>query len=336
MPYYNGVFELKKTIAPLLAALLVILVVSVVSFADYGDFGANNDFGGGYDDGGGYDYGGYDYGGKSDDGYSKSRSRSSRDSDDDDGDYGSSEEVGWLPTVIVVGLLVALIVWGTHDGKSKNRVRKGGGKSSKRGYVNVGDRSTPQSALRPMTEYRSVDPDFDSAALTEMISNLYVRMQNAWTDGDISALRPYFTDALFTQFERQLAQKTAQGLVNHIDRISVQNVTLRGFRQESGADHIIVKVETRIVDYTVEKATGKIVSGSNTAERFMTYEWDMSRTTGFTTLKKDGVGRISCPNCGAPLDINVSARCEYCGGVITSGDHDWAIAKITAISQKTL
>ena len=317
---------MKKLIALFVALILVLSVISVMSFADFGDFGGDADFGDG-------DYGGWDDDDDDDDDYGGVRSY-----DDDDFDPGESESVGWLPAIIVIGLLVLLIVWGSHDGKSHRggRSAKSGGKSTKPGYVNVGNRETPQTQLRPMAEYRSLDPDFDAAALSELISNLYVRMQNCWTGGDISTLRPYFTDALFTQFERQLNQKTAQGLVNHVDRISVQNVTLRGFCQENNTDHIIVKLETRIVDYTVEKSTGKIVSGSNTAEKFMTYEWDMSRTTGYTTLKKDGVGKIFCPNCGAPLDVNVSARCEYCGGVITSSNHDWAIAKITGVSQKTL
>ena len=294
---------MKKVIAILCALFLVFTVVSVVSFADFGDFGGDADFG---DGGGGYDGGDWD-----DDGYSSSGVLSS----------GSPFEV-----VVVIIAVIAFIIYAAVKSK-------GGNKS---GYINVGNRETPQDQLRPMAEYRTVDPDFDEAALSELISNLYVRMQNCWTAGDLSMLRPYFTDALVTQFERQLKQKTAQGLVNHIDRISVQNVTLRGFRQENNTDHIIAKVETRIVDYTVEKSTGKIVSGSNTAEKFMTYEWDMSRTTGFATLKKDGVGRVFCPNCGAPLDVNVSARCEYCGGVITNSDHDWAIAKITGLSQKTI
>ena len=70
----------------------------------------------------------------------------------------------------------------------------------------------------------------------------------------------------------------------------------------------------------------------------MVYEWDITRTTGHKTeeVKKDELGRTVCPSCGAPLDINASARCEYCGSVIKSSDHDWVISRITAISQTTL
>ena len=44
---------------------------------------------------------------------------------------------------------------------------------------------------------------------------------------------------------------------------------------------------------------------------------------------------LHCPNCGAPLDVNHSAKCEYCGQVITVDDYDWVISQIKGISQVT-
>jgi hypothetical protein len=332
---------MKKRLLWILSAVFaaaVIFALCASSFADFGDFGGDADYGGG----GGYDYGGNDYGGggydyddDDDDDYGYHNGRYD-DDDDDDGHYESEtdDEVGWIPFVIVIAALAALIFWGSRDGKrkysSKGRYRPPKNK------VDVGDRSTPDSELRTLSEYSTVDPDFDAAELRGKVSDLYVSMQKCWTKGDISELRPFFTDALFTQFERQLAQKKEKGLTNRVENISVQNVALRGFRQENGVDHMIVRVEARIIDYTVDDSTGKVVSGSKDREKFMTYEWDMSRTSGKRSLKKDGGGRPLCPSCGAPLDLNASARCEYCGSVISSSEHDWAICRISGISQKTL
>ena len=299
---------MKRLVSVLLALILVLTAISVISFADFGDFGGDADFG---DFGGGGDWGGgdYDYGGS---GYSSGRS--------------SSGSGGGLGALIIWAIIIAFIIFVVIKSKKDSSAKR----------VNVGDRSTPDSELRPLTDYTAIDPEFDVSELREKASNLYVRMQNCWTRGDISELRPYFTDALFTQFERQLAQKRAQHLTNYVERICVQNVAVRGFRQTNGVDHMILKVETRIVDYTLNDQTGALVSGSRNREKFMVYEWDMSRTTGVPTLKKAGINKIICPNCGAPLDINVSARCEYCNSVIESSEHDWAICSIKAISQTTL
>ena len=40
--------------------------------------------------------------------------------------------------------------------------------------------------------------------------------------------------------------------------------------------------------------------------------------------------------CGAPLDVNASARCPYCGTVIQQQAQDWVISAIRAIKQQTL
>ena len=37
---------------------------------------------------------------------------------------------------------------------------------------------------------------------------------------------------------------------------------------------------------------------------------------------------ISCPNCGAPTKITSSGKCEYCGSIITTGEHGWVLDKL--------
>ena len=162
-------------------------------------------------------------------------------------------------------------------------------------------------------------------------------MQNGWTAKNIESLRPYFTDALFTQMERSLQGYVQRGETNVVERIAVLDVTPLGFHQTSGEDHILLRLRTRITDYTVQDSTQKIVRGSRDQEKFMTYEWDLLRPTGTQTNAESGeTKRITCPGCGAPLDVNASARCPYCGTVIQQQAQDWVISAIRGIKQQTL
>ena len=71
--------------------------------------------------------------------------------------------------------------------------------------------------------------------------------------------------------------------------------------------------------------------------RIYSYEWDLLRPTGTKTEAESGeTKRITCPGCGAPLDVNASARCPYCGTVIQQQAQDWVISAIRAIKQQTL
>ena len=123
-------------------------------------------------------------------------------------------------------------------------------------------------------------------------------------------------------------------------------VKLSGFYQEEGLDHIVARLKTRIIAYEIfdpgESGNGKnakprVISGSKTQEKFMEYEWDLCRKTGVQTEGLDGnaVKTVTCPKCGAPLNINQTAQCPYCGSVVTVENEDWALNNIKGISQRT-
>ena len=77
----------------------------------------------------------------------------------------------------------------------------------------------------------------------------------------------------------------------------------------------------RIVD-----GAGKVVAGSKNNLRRWSEYWTFVRNRN----AKPAPARadLNCPNCGAPLKVNVTGICEFCGGKITSGEFDWVLSKI--------
>ena len=296
----------KKLTRRLLAALLCLMLALTVILpagADFGDYSGDSDWGSSSDWSSSSDWGSdYDY-------Y-------------DSGDYSSSGELGPATIVIIVILVVAFVVF---NGKSKKK-----GKSGAVSWNTAANRK-----LQPIADYTKLDEKFDANALTAKLSNLYVQMQDCWQKKDISPIRPHCTDAFFTQMDNQLQRKKQQGQTNYIERIAVLSTELRGFCQENGNDVIVARLKTRIVDYTLDDKTGKLVSGSRAKEKFMVYEWDLVRPTGTKTEEGGNMQTVNCPNCGAPVEINASAKCPYCGSVITLEEHGFALNAIRAISQET-
>lgn len=209
-------------------------------------------------------------------------------------------------------------------------------------WIDLSERKKKRSAgkkpknLRPVEELLDTDPDFDEAALCEQISNLYVRMQNAWTAKDFSVMRPFFTDGLYQQFDRQLQQIAAAGKTNHIDDIGVLDVSLLGWKEKDEKQWLTARVKTRITIYSTDDQTGKIVSGSKKEVKLMEYEWTLVRASDQKTFGEEEVRSVHCPNCGATLSINHSAECPYCGSVVTCNEYGWTIAQIRGVAQKTV
>ena len=194
----------------------------------------------------------------------------------------------------------------------------------------------PVRVLRPMTEYLELDPEFDEERIRTLMSNLYVQMQETWQAKDISSLQPYMTDKFFSQMDKQLDQFRKLGRTDYTERIAVLSTDLRGWRQSAGMDYITVGLTSRIVSYTLDDRTGELISGDKKREKFMEYEIELCRKSGeITHPEAEGTHSATCPHCGAPLKLNASAQCEYCGSVITQVNTDWAICGMRGISQRT-
>jgi len=310
---------MRKKILCLLCVLCLVLLLPMNAIADFGDFSGSSDFGSGWDSGSSWDSGsGWDSSSSwdDDDDYSSSVGYVGGYDDDDGGGFGF---IGLVIILIIIYIVIKAIF----------------GKKKGKGSVAPGAQRTEIAKLRPIEEYQTLDENFDPAALSEKISNLYVQMQNCWTDKDIEPVRPYFTDTLWSQMDRQVVMGRARGRTNCVGRIAVLGVTLRGFFQVGEEDHMIVELRTRIVDYTLNDKTGELISGDRTKEKFMTYEWEMTRPSGTITSAESGMNTVNCPNCGAPISLNQSAKCPYCDSVITLHQHDWAISAIKGISQVT-
>lgn len=302
-----------KWTAKILVFVLCIVLMALPAFAgaDFGDFSGDSDYGGSWDSGSDW-------------------SSSSWDSDYSSGSYYDDDsDVSGIDIGISLAVMAAIVVLSLIFDVSEKRKKK------KQQNKPQGAQRTPDSRLQPLGDLAVTDPSFDANAMQEKISNLYVQMQNCWTDKNIESLRPYFTDAFFTQMERQLNGLKSRGLTNHVDRIAVLGVNLRGFYKQGGDEHLIVELRTRIVDYTVQDSDKKLVSGDRNREKFMTYEWDMCRAEGSVTTREGAMQSVSCPGCGAPLSINTTAKCPYCGRVVTLDEHDWALCAIKGISQTT-
>ena len=295
--------KLLKWLALLAAALL--LFAGARALADAGGFAGDGD------------YGSWDSGSSWDSNSSWDSGSSWYDSSSDSSS-GDGELDGWV-TIVTGGAIVVIAIWIDLSEKKKKR---SAGKKPKN--------------LRPVEDLLDTDPDFDEAALCEQISNLYVRMQNAWTAKDFSVMRPFFTDGLYQQFDRQLQQIAAAGKTNHIDDIGVLDVSLLGWKEKDEKQWLTARVKTRITIYSTDDQTGKIVSGSKKEVKLMEYEWTLVRASDQKTFGEEEVRSVHCPNCGATLSINHSAECPYCGSVVTCNEYGWTIAQIRGVAQKTV
>ena len=294
----------------LLACLGIALPLSVGESSDFGNFAGNSDYGGSW--GGGWSDGGSWGGGWSGGGFIN---------------------LGWVGgSIDVFTMLLFLYFVVRFFGDRGFFVGK-----RQRERMDVPEVVVLSRVLLPMSDYLKLDPDFSATGVQEHMANLYVQMQNCWHNKNIEPVRPWLTDAFYNQMEGLLAPMRSKRETDYIERIAVLEASLKGYYQAGGMDFLVAAIRTRITVYTLDDRTGRVVSGSRNREKFMEYEWELTRRSGERTDRaKGGVKAVYCPHCGAPLDVNASARCSYCGGTVTASSKNWAVCRIRGISQRTV
>lgn len=273
--------------------------------ADAGFFGGDSDFGGG---GGGW--------GSSDSGWDSDFSFGS-------GSFGGGGSLVGPVVIVIIFLVIALL----------SKKQKG---SAPTGPVQV----PPVQSAGIADRIRQTDPFFTEAEMREKVSNLYSEMQRAWEIQDWEPMRARLTDDLYNQMGRQLQELITRNQINRVERVAIISVGLENFYQDQLHDNLEIRLTTRITDYTIDRASGNVVSGDPRREKFMTYMWTMIRTVGTKTAMPDAGGKEAvsrnCPHCGAPIDLTQSARCSYCGSIVTAPEFDWVLSNIRGISQQTI
>ena len=308
--------DVFKKALPYLALLLLLaclgsaLPLSVGESSDFGNFAGNSDYGGSWG-------GGWSDGGSWGDGWSG----------------GGFINLGWVGgSIDVFTMLLFLYFVVRFFGDRGFFVGK-----RQRERMDVPEVVVLSRVLLPMSDYLKLDPDFSATGVQEHMANLYVQMQDCWHNKNIEPVRPWLTDAFYNQMEGLLAPMRSKRETDYIERIAVLEASLKGYYQAGGMDFLVAAIRTRITVYTLDDRTGRVVSGSRNREKFMEYEWELTRRSGERTDRaKGGVKAVYCPHCGAPLDINASARCSYCGGTVIASSKNWAVCRIRGISQRTV
>lgn len=293
----------------LLFLVIVLAALTLTSaFADFGDYASSSDYGDWGDSSSSFDW---------------------------DNDSSSSFLGGFMGGLLgsggiggVIGVIIIIIIFLVMRSKKKNA-------GNNKRPVAPGATPTAASRLNPVDTFRNRDPAFSEAVITEKISNLYVKLQNSWTAKELEPLRPYLTEEMYAKSERQIQSMIANKQTNVIERIAVLGVNLSGWYTDGNNDNLVARLHTRICDYVVDDNTGKVIRGSKDTERFMEYEWTLTRKAGMVTPVDDSLREVNCPNCSAPLNVAQSAKCPYCGSIVTNSDYDWVISQIKGISQRS-
>lgn len=254
--------------------------------------------------------------------YSSSSSGSYSSSDYDWGTHSSSGSYSssgsfTLPEMIIFLVVVGIVIYVTmkQNGDTKSSIN-----------------STKDNTKQVATQIRQIDPMFSEDNFLAWTKEVFIKLQTAWTKKDWSIIRPFESNELFEQHNSQLQEFIERGRTNIVERINVTSATLYSFKQDGDKETLKVTLKAVMRDYIIDDSTKRVLEGNPNVDQYMTYRLTFIRKAGVKT--KPGTNSKSttnCPNCGAPTQITSAGKCEYCGSVITTGEHDWILSNLEGV-----
>jgi predicted lipid-binding transport protein (Tim44 family) len=143
--------------------------------------------------------------------------------------------------------------------------------------------AAPGNAARATSGGGGTFPAGGEVAINEADYNAFERLlgdvQAAFSAEDLGKLRALVTPEMLSYFAEQLAENASRGVVNEVSDIKLEQGDLSEAWREGATDYATVAMRFSMIDRTHDRATGKMVEGSD-ARQEATELWTFLRAPG--------------------------------------------------------
>jgi predicted lipid-binding transport protein (Tim44 family) len=125
----------------------------------------------------------------------------------------------------------------------------------------------------PSANIEITPADYD--AFERLLSDI----QAAFSNEDLNGLRQHVAPEMLSYFSEQLSENASRGVVNKTSNVKLLQGDLAEAWRENGVDYASVAMRFGLVDRTLDRASGRLVEGSETPQE-ITEVWTFMRAGG--------------------------------------------------------
>ena len=176
-----------------------------------------------------------------------------------------------------------------------------------------------------LAEIKAHDPGFDEDTLLATVERCFFAVEAAWSQQRPELSQPVMSDEAWQRQKAEIESYRTSGRRGVLDNLTVAKATIVAAGSEDGRDEVTVRIRAASANYDVDIASGKVVHG-NHQMAFWEQDWVFQRS-GVTSTDADGAPGQRCPNCGAPLDLDIAGVCKNCKTAVSGHDGHWIVVR---------
>jgi predicted lipid-binding transport protein (Tim44 family) len=183
--------------------------------------------------------------------------------------------------------------------------------------------------LAGVAAIRAHDPAFDENALLAQVQRLFFAVLEAWTRLKPALSQGVMASLIWEQQKSQINRYLQKGWHNSLDKLSLTSAVVAGALSETGFDTVLVRINASSADYVMD-AAGILVRGTTDPFEW-TEDWIFQRPSTSKTGQPGTITAMSCPNCGASVNVDITSICPYCDAAVISGKFGWLLTRIDRV-----
>ena len=133
---------------------------------------------------------------------------------------------------------------------------------------------------RGVGHIRQMDASFDPAAFGESATDIFFKIQAAWTNRDMGRANDLLTTEMRGVLQAQCDRLRAERRINRLENIAVRQAAVTEGWQEKGQDFVTVYFLASLVDYTTDESGAQVLEGSRTEPVKFEEYWTFTRPVG--------------------------------------------------------
>jgi predicted lipid-binding transport protein (Tim44 family) len=148
---------------------------------------------------------------------------------------------------------------------------------------------TESDLARGLRHIRQIDNTFTPERFVETASDIFFKVQAAWTARDLSAIGDLLTPEIHATLQQEGDRLRTERRINHIENMAVRSVQVTEAWQEVGQDFVTVHIRANVLDYTVDESSGQVLMGSRTEPIQFAEYWTFVRPVGPNAWKLSAI-----------------------------------------------
>ena len=127
---------------------------------------------------------------------------------------------------------------------------------------------------------RQMDAGFDPTRFGETASDIFFKMQAAWTTRDMGRASDVLTPEMQGFLQKDCDRMRAERRVNRLENVAVRTAEVTEAWQERGQDYVTVHFLASLLDYTTDETGTQVLDGSRTEPVKFEEFWTFVRPVG--------------------------------------------------------